>query len=114
MKGYLIDPLEKRVREFNYDGDQEKICHLIGSDFFDTCAINDAGDAVYVGEFSQDDEMASKFKIQGHPQVFFGKGVILGVDEDGMTCEPSMTLEEIRSMMTYKALMKQLNDISGP
>ena len=118
MKGYLIDPLNKRVKPFNFNGDHDTICHLIGAEFYDTQAINDAGDAVYVGEFSQSDENASQFSIEGVPGRFCGKAVILGVDEDGATCSPSLSLEDFRAKVTsypnMQALLRQSAEMSGP
>lgn len=109
MQAYLIDPFAKTVTTVEYHGDFHEIYQHIGCSAFDAAAFNDAGDAVFI-----DDEGLLKPRDQ---QAYFlidcpnhgddicrglaGKGLVLGVDANGDSIEPTASLDEVAAMVSF-------------
>lgn len=108
MKAYLIDPVQRTVEEVNYTGDYQQIYELIGADCFDVCRINSAGDGIFV-----DDEGLLRYgllpafmtTLYGGPLA--GRGLVLGVDSEGESVEPTISLESLRETLTFGQIMSQ-------
>jgi hypothetical protein len=41
------------------------------------------------------------FVVDGYPQPLAGKGLVLGVDQEGDSVTPSVSLEQMRKMVTF-------------
>ena len=87
MKAILINPITQTVVNYDFEGDFRDIQEILGVDLF-TCIGLENGDTLYV-----DDEGL----INGTNEFFFapslyptplaGKGLILGTDEMGDSCD---------------------------
>ncbi len=103
MKAYLIDPKEQTITQVEHDNsDYKNISRTIGCQYFTTVTLNEHDDTIYV-----DDEglllMDIKYMFQlDHNENFCyaGKGLVLGTDEEGESCEPTITLEELKQRVT--------------
>ena len=92
--GYLIKPLERtlqRVALFDY----KDIYKAGGFDCFDLAIFNTKGDGVYVDDegLLKDYTSSSFFFIQGTAHPLCGNGVVLGVDAEGESVEPTISFE---------------------
>lgn len=101
MKAFLIDPKAQSITEVDYSGDHHDIYRLIDASTFDVVRLYRTGDGAYI-----DDE--GLFKDEQHfwlhcnyPQPLAGRGLVLGVDEDGETVSPSVTLEQLREEVFF-------------
>ena len=96
---YLIDPFEKTITPVYYDGDFRSIYGLIDCSTF---AV--AGCGRY--DLFVDDEGLFKadqkfFLVHEYPQPLAGKALVAGVDNEGNTVPPSITLEELEARVLW-------------
>jgi hypothetical protein len=94
----LIDPTNRSIMYVEYDGNYQSIYKLIDAQCFDVVRI-DKGDTIFV-----DDEglingkgMRAGFFVYGnYPQPLAGKGLVLGVDDEGdsVSCANSLAFFE--------------------
>ena len=103
MKAYLIDPKEQTITQVEHDAsDYKNISRTIGCDYFTTVVINEEGDTIFL-----DDEgllhMDIKYMFQIDNNENFcqsGKGLVLGCDREGESCDPNITLDELKKRVT--------------
>ena len=96
---YLIDPFEKAITSVYYDGDFHSIYNLIDCRTFDCvrCGKYD----LFVddeGLFKEDQKFFATFD---YPQPLAGKALVVGVDREGETIPPSITLEELEARILF-------------
>lgn len=100
MRAYLIDPEHFTIEEVDYNGDFHEIYRMIGADCFDAATFNRNGDCVFV-----DDEGLLKpnyfFLIDGYPQLLAGKGLVLGVNREGESVSPTVTMEDLMQIVSF-------------
>jgi hypothetical protein len=102
MRAYLIDTPNKQITEVDYDGDYKSIYTWCNVECFTTVRINADDDVVFL-----DDEGLINgnpdgwFVFSGYNQPLRGKGLVLGTDNEGESVEPTIALEELRSMITF-------------
>ena len=103
MKAYLIDPKEQTITQIEHDNsDYKNISKTIGCQYFTTVVLNEHDDTIYL-----DDEgllymdIKYMFQIDNNENFCYaGKGLVLGTDEEGESCEPTITLEELKQRVT--------------
>lgn len=95
----LIDPFDKTVTPVYYDGELSSLYALLGCDLVAVA---------YCGKFDMlvDDEGLLKadqklFWVVGHPQPQAGKALVVGVDKEGNTVPPDITLEELEARVLF-------------
>lgn len=103
MKAILIDPFAKEITEVEYSGDFQDIYKLIDCQTFDCVTFNQAGDGVFVDDEGLYDETKEFFKFPGM-QPLAGKGLVLGVDPDGESISPSITLSAMKEMTSFMSV----------
>lgn len=97
MQAILIDPFEQTIIQVEYTGQYQQIYDLIDAETFDCARINEQGDGIFI-----DDEGLIREKPQAffwhknYPQPLAGKGLVLGVDDEGESVAPFTTLDEIK------------------
>lgn len=96
---FLIDPFEKVIIPVYYDGDYRSIYGLIESDVFD-CARCGRYD-LFVDDEGLFKEEQKFFIVPDYPQPLAGKALVVGVDEEGNTIPPSITLEELEAHVMF-------------
>jgi len=99
LRGYLIDPETKTITEVTHNGDYKEIYRFIGADCFD-CVRIDYRNGVFIDDEGLLNGQRYFFKLRGYPQPLAGKGLILGNDEEGETVSSSLTMDEVKFLVT--------------
>ena len=114
MKAYLINPKDETITVVDYDNsDYKNISKMIDAHWFTTVQISDNMDTMYL-----DDEgllhNGEKYNFTLHNgeiydlardtrllRTYIGKGLVLGCDDEGESCEPEITLEELKNRIDF-------------
>ena len=102
MNAYLIDPFARTVTAVDYSGDFNDIYKLIDCDTFDVARVG-KGEDIFVddnGLFAPPDNQQF-FVFESYPQPLAGKGLLLGTDGRGETIASSLTIEEVKSRLSW-------------
>ena len=105
MKAYLIDPIKEEISIVDYNGDFKQIQELIEADLFDIVYPFKNQDAVYVDDMGLMKQVNFYFQIKydnGRDQDLFGLGLVLGVDDEGNSVEPKISLETLKDKVTFR------------
>ena len=101
MKAILIDVKNQEIKEVEHDNTLQNIYDLIDCRTFDLVRI-DAVNNIFV-----DDEGILKdnlyFEYSGSDRVFqlAGNGLILGVDDEGDSTSPTLTVEDVEGKVRF-------------
>ena len=101
MKAILIDVKTQEIKEVEYDNTLQNIYDLIDCRAFDLVRIDDVN-SIFV-----DDEGILKdnlyFEYSGSENVFklAGNGLILGVDDEGNSISPTLTVEDVEGKVNF-------------
>jgi len=105
MRAILIDPVARTMTEVDYDGDYKSIYRLIDVDMFEVMQISDI-ESVFIDEEGLLKEPAPThyFKIgdDGHP--LSGKGLVLGVNDEGDSIATQLTIDELSTIIQFVRL----------
>lgn len=106
MKAFLIDPEKKIVSIVDYDGDYTNIQKMIEAKYFTTVRINSDHDTVFVDdEGLYTDKASFMLRLKSYPSLstpLKGKGLVLGVNDEGDSIEPIMSYEKLKSMIIWE------------
>lgn len=94
MKAYLINPSSKSIDTIDYDGDSGRIAEIIGASSGLIAAVRLPGSNVaYVDDegLLVNPNPNGYFKLDGIPQVFAGKALVVGTDDEGTDTEPTFS-----------------------
>lgn len=99
MTYFLIDPFEKTIAPVYYDGNFHSIYNLIDCEMFDVvrCGKYD----LFVDDMGLFREDQKFFATFDYPQPLGGKALVVGVDREGETIPPSITLEELEARVLF-------------
>jgi len=128
MKAYLIDPKEQTITQVEHDAsDYKNISRTIECDYFTTVILNEHDDTIYLDDegllhmgikyqtrlipylpIMWKRQVALKecatvymFQIDNNENFCYaGKSLVLGTDEEGESCEPTITLDELKKRVT--------------
>ncbi len=101
MKAILIDVKTQEIKEVEHDNTLQNIYDLIDCRAFDLVSIDDVN-SIFV-----DDEGILKdnlyFEYSGSENVFklAGNGLILGVDDEGNSISPTLTVEDVKGKVNF-------------
>lgn len=115
--GFLIDPHAQQISRVEFSGTDtlQEIYKAAHVDIVDVVYLNEAGDGVFV-----DDEGLLKgpkyfFYIEGTHSPLAGRGVVLGVDGEGESIAPTVTLDWLRAHTAFVHLLAPgVTAISSP
>ena len=102
MKAILIDVYEKEIREVDYDGTLDFIYFNLACRTFDVVRIDDVN-----GIFVDDEGLLRQnqlyFEYPSSNGIFqlAGNGLILGVDDEGDSISPTLTVEDVRNKVNF-------------
>tara|TARA_R100001377_G_scaffold80732_1_gene59819 strand:- start:40 stop:351 length:312 start_codon:yes stop_codon:yes gene_type:complete len=102
MKAILIDVINKEVREVEHDDTLKSIYKHVDCGTFDVVRIDNLN-SIYIddeGLFVEDQQFFN-YVIDLRVASLAGNGLILGVDDEGDTIEPTLTLEEVKSSVFW-------------
>lgn len=104
MFGYLIDPSTKTVTQVPYNGDYKEISAAIGCEIFDIVRIDDKN-TIFVddeGLINGTSFSVGMFRFDGdHPAELAGRGLVLGIDEEGESVSPTWSIEDISRQVSF-------------
>ena len=102
MKAILIDTKNKEVREVEHDDTLKNIYELVGCSTFDVQRIDNIN-SIYVDDEGLFVNSQRYFKYQGDLNSIdlAGNGLVLGVDHEGNSISPTLTLEEVKEAVTF-------------
>lgn len=106
MRAILIDPEAKTITEVDYDGNYKSIYKLIGCQTFTVVGIND-NESIFVDDEGLLNNPEFFFMWRGYHQPLAGKGLILGVDDEGESVETKLTLDYVVDHVTFPELSFQ-------
>ena len=104
MRAILIDPIEQKVSEIDYDGNIENIYELLTTDgfkprFFDVVAIPFGSDGIYIDDEGLYAPIQSRWSFDWHtwrePIKLVNRGLVIGCDDEGNSCESTSGVEII-------------------
>lgn len=105
MKAYLIDPHKREITQVEYDGNWKSIAPMIHCRLFDLVILDDeTRDGVFVDDEGLFVENQKYFFIEGFHQLFAGYGLVLGIDDEGESVEPKLSLEEVQARIRFHPL----------
>ena len=102
IKAILIDVYEKEIREVDYDGTLDFIYFNLACRTFDVVSVDDVN-----GIFVDDEGLLRQnqlyFEYSASDRVFqlAGNGLILGVDDEGNSISPTLTIEDVKSKVNF-------------
>lgn len=103
MKAILIDVVSRTVTEVDITGDLDSFYEHIGCDLVE--AVNtdviSGNDVLYVDEEGLLHEVEGFFHLDGYPQPLAGNAIIIGIDEDGDSCDCETTVEEVMDAIEF-------------
>ena len=102
MKSILIDVIKQEVKEVEHDDTLKSIYNLVDCGTFDVVRI-DVVNSIYVDDEGLFVEDQLYFSYEGATDTvsLAGNGLVLGVDEEGETTPPSLTLKEVEQAVTF-------------
>lgn len=100
-KAFLIDPELQRITQVEYSGDYKNIYEHIKADTFDCARFNADGDGVFVDDNGLLNGPEHFFVVEGYAQPLAGRGLVLGVNEDGESIAPRVTLEWLQAHVAF-------------
>lgn len=104
ITAYLIDPIERRIAPVTLTGRPDplsEIYTLLGCRCFTAAHLTDT-DAVYVDDEGMTNGPVDQlFGIKGVYGALAGRGLVVGVDQDGNDASPSLTLLQIQFRLFF-------------
>jgi len=106
MKAYLIDPVKKSIDEVDYDGSLDGIYNLLNVRVIDAIEINEHRDAIFVddeGLLYDPEEIMRRgfFAVDDPGNIIAGRGLVLGTDDEGDSCEPYTNINYVRERIFF-------------
>lgn len=96
-----IDPEKRTIEMVQTAGTLEDMYGLIGCDLIDVCARQDNGDALTVDDdFLFKDTRPVAFSF-GEFGPIYGTAILAGLDGEGETAEPTLSLEEAKDLVGW-------------
>ena len=102
MKAILIDVIKQEIKEVIHDDTLESIYKFVDCRAFDVVNI-DQENTLYVDDegLFVEDQLYFKYTGTTDSVSLAGNGLVLGVDEEGETTPPSLTLKEVQKAVTF-------------
>lgn len=103
MLAYLIDPLAKTVIAIKHDGGLQDIYRQLNCRLIDAVRLNE-GDTVYIddeGALYEPTAENGVFNLKGHPFPLYGRGMVLGSNDKGVSVEPKISLAAMTAMTVF-------------
>jgi hypothetical protein len=108
MKAILIDVLNENVRMVEVDDKNvlKDWYKHIGCSMVEVAHYFNEHDSIMVDEeglFSMDNSSKFFSVVDGH-QPFIGNGLVVGVDMNGKSVDPCISVEEVRSQVSFHTI----------
>ena len=102
MKAILIDVYNKDIKEVEYDGTLDFIYFNLACRTFDVVRIDDVN-SIFVDDEGLLRQNQLYFEYSGSNGIFqlAGNGLILGVDDEGNSISPTLTVEDVEGKVNF-------------
>ena len=102
MKAILIDVYEKEIREVDYDGTLDFIYFNLACRTFDVVRVDDVN-SIFIDDEGLLRQNQLYFEYSGSNGIFqlAGNGLILGVDDEGNSISPTLTIEDVKGKVSF-------------
>jgi hypothetical protein len=110
MKAILIDVENQEVTEVEHDDTLESIYYHVDCRTFDVVNI-DGVNSIYVDDegLFVEDQLYFEYSGGTHKVQLAGNGLILGLNEEGDTVTTTLTLEHVKSKVTFLPIGFEVN-----
>ena len=101
MKAILIDVKTQEIKEVEHDGEIQNIYNLIDCRAFDLVRIDDVNSIFVDDEGILKDNLYFEYSASGRVFQLAGSGLILGVDDEGNSIPPTLTVEDVKGKVNF-------------
>ncbi len=101
MKAILIGVYAQEVIEVVHDGTLQNIYDLLVCRTFDVVRIDDVNSIFVDDEGILKDNLYFEYPSSNGIFQLAGNGLILGVDDEGNSISPTLTVEDVKSKVTF-------------
>lgn len=106
MKGILIDPFTETISEIEHSQDYKEIYRVLSHeavkvDCFSVVSLSDT-ESLFVDDEGLLKDPKYFFMYDGYPQPLAGKGLILGLDQEGDSISTQFTVEDIKKKVSFR------------
>jgi hypothetical protein len=103
MKAIFIDPQARTVTLIEHGGDYRSILKTIDVQIF-TCVALDSANTLFVDDEGLLNDPRYFFEIGDYPQPLAGKGLVLGITDDGDSADTTLPLPAVESAVRFLEL----------
>ena len=102
MKAILIEVDNKEIREVENDGTLDFIYFNLACRTFDVVRIDDVN-SIFVDDegLLRQNQLYFEYSASGRVFQLAGNGLILGVDDEGNSISPTLTIEDVKSKVSF-------------
>tara|TARA_R110002012_G_scaffold306769_1_gene511706 strand:+ start:557 stop:895 length:339 start_codon:yes stop_codon:yes gene_type:complete len=102
MKAILINVKDQSITEVEHNDTLDNIYDLLNCRTFDVVRIDET-DGIYVDDegLFVDDQLFFEYGGDAQAVRLAGNGLILGVDDEGNSTSPNVTLEEVQGRVGF-------------
>ena len=101
MKAILIDVKTQEIKEVEHDNTLQNIYDLIDCRAFDLVRIDDVNSIFVDDEGILKDNLYFEYSDSGRVFQLAGSGLILGVDDEGNSIPPTLTVEDVKGKVNF-------------
>jgi hypothetical protein len=102
MRGILIDPFTRTVSEIETSGKLAEIYELLGVELVTVVSVGEDQSLFLDDEgLLVPKEEQEYWNLKGSNQPYAGRGLILGLDEDGDNIDATMSGVEVAMLVTF-------------
>ena len=101
IKAILIDVYEKEIREVDYDGTLDFIYFNLACRTFDVVRVDDVNGIFVDDEGILKDNLYFEYSASDRVFQLAGNGLILGVDDEGNSISPTLTVEDVKGKVNF-------------
>ena len=103
MKAILIDVKNKEVKEVEHNDTLKQIYNFVDCATFDVLRL-DGVNGIYVDDegLFVEDQLFFTYHGDTYSQTLAGNGLILGVDSEGNSIAPTLTIEEVQEAIDFE------------
>jgi hypothetical protein len=102
MRGILIDPFTRTVREIETGGTLAEIYSTLEVELITVVSVGQE-DSLFIDDegLLVPKEVQEYFYWRGSNQPYAGRGLILGTDDEGENTDTSLTVEDVGRLVTF-------------
>ncbi len=101
MKAILIDVYNKDIKKVEYDGTLDFIYFNLACRTFDVVRIDDVNSIFVDDEGILKDNLYFEYSASGRVFQLAGSGLVLGVDNEGNSISPTLTVEDVKGKVSF-------------